>query len=1017
VDNNGQAVLYVDGVRDLTDFTYTKTDQPFDRTTIGGILRAAPSHWFTGSIDDVRVYDHALSEFEVQALIPEPPGSPAAGDTHCGSVSVTGPPGNLVGTYTATALGAVDDSGDPIRYLFEAESDTGALLRVGPQSEASADFDLGRWTWTISVTVDDDPACSDLAPDAKCSAAPIVVSCFAAGDTHCSTIDVVGPSDESPGIYMVTSVGAIDDSGDAISYIFRADNGAGIVLNAGPQLLETASFFLGVGIWTISVTVDDDADCTDVAPDAVCTTTVEIACPTEGDTHCDDLVVAGPPESTPGTYTATVLSGSDDSGDVIQYTFRAETPEGKVVQVGPQTANTADLVLSAGTWTVRAFTDDNTACFDVAPDAVCETEVVVEGDPPGLLSHWKFDGDTFDSADNFNDGVFQGGLEVDPVFVEGYDGLPEGAIQLDGIDDCVAITQNRNLPLHAHEAFTIALWVRGGPQPDFRVWSEGSSLTNAPLFTMGTDATGVTGQVDIYVRTGANQVLVNHRRTLRDAFNGDWHHVAFTRDEGKAVLYVDGIRDATDFSYEGPGLAFDRTSIGCVLRAAASHFFAGAIDDVRVYNYALDEGEVLALVPAPSGCPAAGDTHCGDLAVVGPGGGAAGVYTATATGATDDSGDAVIYTFTAEDTSGAYMQRGPQAEDTAVFNLFPGDWTVRVTVDDDLACRDRAANATCSRAVTVAGGPRIFLSHWELDGDVLDSQPAGNHGTFAGAPDATFGPDRDGTPSSALQLDGMDDYVLVSRQSGLPLYDNHEFSVAMWVNGLPQPDRRVWSESSSENNAPLFNIGTHNGGASGQVDIFVRDASGAVVLAHALSAGIAFDGTWHHIAWVDSGGNAALYIDGVKDPMIFNYVRPAMPFNLTTVGGILRGASCCWFNGSIDDVRAYSYALSREEVEELAGKASLPRFHRGDADDNGSLQLTDAVAILGYLFLGSSAPGCLETADADDDGSVSLTDAIRILGYLFLGGPPPAPPGPPTFDCGTDPAGSVDVGCDSYLSC
>ena len=83
--------------------------------------------------------------------------------------------------------------------------------------------------------------------------------------------------------------------------------------------------------------------------------------------------------------TATVQSGSDDSADAIQYTFRAETPDGKVVQVGPQAANTADLVLGAGTWTVRAFTDDNTACFDEAPDAVCETEVVVEGRVVGVL--------------------------------------------------------------------------------------------------------------------------------------------------------------------------------------------------------------------------------------------------------------------------------------------------------------------------------------------------------------------------------------------------------------------------------------------------------------------------------------------------------------------------------------------------------------------------------------------------------------------------------------------------------
>jgi hypothetical protein len=80
-------------------------------------------------------------------------------------------------------------------------------------------------------------------------------------------------------------------------------------------------------------------------------------------------------------------------------------------------------------------------------------------------------------------------------------------------------------------------------------------------------------------------------------------------------------------------------------------------------------------------------------------------------------------------------------------------------------------------------------------------------------------------------------------------------------------------------------------------------------------------------------------------------------------------------------------------------------FHRGDVDQNGDLQLTDAVQVLGYLFLGiaTRVPECFDAADADDNGQVQLTDAVRILGYLFLGAGPPEPPGPPdTGSCGPD---------------
>jgi hypothetical protein len=93
-----------------------------------------------------------------------------------------------------------------------------------------------------------------------------------------------------------------------------------------------------------------------------------------------------------------------------------------------------------------------------------------------------------------------------------------------------------------------------------------------------------------------------------------------------------------------------------------------------------------------------------------------------------------------------------------------------------------------------------------------------------------------------------------------------------------------------------------------------------------------------------------------------------------------------------------------------------PTFRRGDADDNGATQLTDAVSILGFLFQGLPAPPCSDAADADNNGRVDLTDAVSVLGFLFQGTPPPPAPGP--VDCGEDPAEPVDaLGCDTYESC
>jgi hypothetical protein len=89
-----------------------------------------------------------------------------------------------------------------------------------------------------------------------------------------------------------------------------------------------------------------------------------------------------------------------------------------------------------------------------------------------------------------------------------------------------------------------------------------------------------------------------------------------------------------------------------------------------------------------------------------------------------------------------------------------------------------------------------------------------------------------------------------------------------------------------------------------------------------------------------------------------------------------------------------------------------PRFARGDADLDGALDLTDAVRILGALFLGEGA-ACEDAADADDDGALGAADAVSLLTHLFLGGAPPPPPHP---GCHRDPTPD-GLGCGEAGAC
>jgi hypothetical protein len=78
------------------------------------------------------------------------------------------------------------------------------------------------------------------------------------------------------------------------------------------------------------------------------------------------------------------------------------------------------------------------------------------------------------------------------------------------------------------------------------------------------------------------------------------------------------------------------------------------------------------------------------------------------------------------------------------------------------------------------------------------------------------------------------------------------------------------------------------------------------------------DGDWHHAAGTYDGTTMRLYIDGFEDT---SSAQPNKTINTDTGNlfiGIEDDLSDDW-NGWIDDVRIYDYALSRAEIAWLAG--------------------------------------------------------------------------------------------------
>jgi len=64
----------------------------------------------------------------------------------------------------------------------------------------------------------------------------------------------------------------------------------------------------------------------------------------------------------------------------------------------------------------------------------------------------------------------------------------------------------------------------------------------------------------------------------------------------------------------------------------------------------------------------------------------------------------------------------------------------------------------------------------------------------------------------------------------------------------------------------------------------------------------------------------------------------------------------------------------------------------GDVNQDGMRDVTDPIALLGFVFGSTTAPSCERIADVNGDNFVDISDAIYLLFWQFSGGPDPVAP-------------------------
>ncbi len=96
-----------------------------------------------------------------------------------------------------------------------------------------------------------------------------------------------------------------------------------------------------------------------------------------------------------------------------------------------------------------------------------------------------------------------------------------------------------------------------------------------------------------------------------------------------------------------------------------------------------------------------------------------------------------------------------------------------------------------------------------------------------------------------------------------------------------------------------------------------------------------------------------------------------------------------------------------------ATTVGIPEYRRGDANQDGSLNIADGIWILNAIFQDGPSFDCLGASDANSDSSQDASDAVYIFNHQFLNGPPPAAP---QGSCGGD-ADPDPTDCAGYTGC
>ncbi len=590
----------------------------------------------------------------------------------------------------------------------------------------------------------------------------------------------------------------------------------------------------------------------------------------------------------------------------------------------------------------------------------------------GLLSYWRL-GDPGGSTalvDSF--GTSNAAVNGSPTL--GSPGALAGdsdtAASFDGLDDAATA----NLSLSGTSKVTVEFWMKwNGFANDDDLAMEYTPNFNsfAGGFLIDPNAPQEEGKFGVAIGNGSARNNVFFARPSA----GVWHHYAFVMDSAAAAAeeikpYVDGKAVSFTKTASGTGAGnFANSSLYFMSRAASSLFGAGSLDELAIYNRALDPATVAAHYAGNQQSPTASLSSSPNPADLGQTVNFDGSSSSSPNGAItkyewdlDGNGSYETNTGSSPKASSSYAVAGPVAVGLRVTDSVGKTATTSETISID----GSGAGSYSARVLATAG----LTNYWrmgESSGSTLADSKGTAPATLTGGPSLGIGGAVAGDSDTAVSFNG----TTSAAQAALNLSATNKLTLEFWMkwDGFVNDDDLAFELTPNFNsnpggflvdpNAPeeggKFGVGIGSG-ESRNTAYFTRPSAGQ----------------WHHYALVmDSAAPAAEqvipYVDGQPVP----YVKTksgtgAGNFANSSLYFMSRAASALFGSGDLDEVALYSRALPASTIAQHFGGNSQAPIATFTASPNPA----QAGQLVSFDGSGSSDPdGTIAKYEWDLDGN------------------------------------------------